>query len=135
MKKLLINLITFVFFASYALAEDPFSRSFSSPIVSSANDASAGFEGQSDVDSSVHVMMRYDISKYYVKGVVISNEGSIAIMAVPGSKNEILFVGDPIGNDMHTIKQINTDFIVAGKKNGEDVSISVTNPLQVDILN
>jgi hypothetical protein len=36
---------------------------------------------------------------------------------------------------MHTIKQINTDFIVAGKKNGEDVSISVTNPLQVDILN
>ena len=135
MKKLLIYITLLTSFGFLAFAEDPFSRSFSTPMVSSANDMSAGFEGQDNADSSVHIMMRYDISKYYVKGVVISNEGSLAIISVPGSKNEILFIGDPIGNDMHTIKLINNDFIVAGKKNGEDVSIAVSNPLQVDVLN
>ena len=134
-KQLILYILTIIFAsATFAFSEDPFSRSFTSPSAPNVN-TNIGFEGQNDVDAGVHVMIRYDVSKYYLKGVVVSGEGSIAIMSVPGSPNEILFVGDPIGNDMHTIKSINNDFIIAGKSNGEDVSISVSNPVQENLLN
>ncbi len=119
----------------YAHAEDPFSRSFTTPIVGSANDT-LGYEGMDNPEDAVHPMMRYPIERYIVQGVVISNEGSIAIVSPPGSISpEILFIGDPLGNDMHTIKNITNDFIIAGKNNGEDVSLSVSNPIIMDSLN
>lgn len=134
MKKI-IACIHLIIFASISMVygEDPFSRSFTNPVVSSTS--SVGFEGGQNVDDGVHPMLRYDVKKYYVKGVVISDLGSLAVISVPGSQNEILFLGDPLGNNMHTIKKITNDFIIAGNNEGEDVSISVLNPLQSDVLN
>ena len=132
-KNLFFKVLILLFISSFAFADDPFSRDFTSSIISSANDSS-GYEGIGG-DDGVHPMMRYPIETYIIKGVVISNEGSLAIISAPGSSfSEILFIGDPLGNDMHTIKIISNDFIIAGKNNGEDVSLSVSN-FSVDILN
>ena len=106
-------------------AEDPFSRSFSAPVTPSGE--AAIMENDSD---GVHPMMQYDITKYFVKGVISSTQGSIAIMSIAGGKDYIMFAGDPIGNDMHIIETISKDFIVAGKNStDEETTIPVSNPI------
>tara|TARA_B100001250_G_C19800304_1_gene790742 strand:+ start:2018 stop:2419 length:402 start_codon:yes stop_codon:yes gene_type:complete len=133
MKNIFYKILILLIISGYAFADDPFSRNFTTSIINSANESS-GYEGMGAEDG-VHPMMRYPIENYIVKGVVISNEGSLAIISAPGSAfSEILFVGDPLGNDMHTIKIISNDFLVAGKNNGEDVSLSVSN-YAMDVLN
>ncbi len=125
--KYLFKIITvFILFSmNSTYAEDPFSRSFSAPANSSGEVAI--IENGSD---GVHPMMQYDIKKYFVKGVISSTQGSIAIMSVAGGKDYILFVGDPIGNDMHIIKTISRDFIIAGKNStDEETTIPVSNPI------
>ena len=134
-KYISILILIFLNFCNFANAEDPFSRSFTTPILSSAGDP-LGFESMENVDEGVHPMIRYPIERYIVKGVVISNKGSIAIISAPGSSvSEILFIGDPLGNDMHTIHLINNDFILASNNSGEDVSIYVSNPMVMETLN
>ena len=133
MKNIFYKILILLIISGYAFADDPFSRNFTTSIINSANESS-GYEGMG-IEDGVHPMMRYPIENYIVKGVVISNEGSLAIISAPGSAfSEILFVGDPLGNDMHTIKIISNDFLVAGKNNGEDVSLSVSN-YAMDVLN
>ena len=134
-KYISILVLIFLNFYNLANAEDPFSRSFSTPMIGSMGDP-LGFDSKEDVDNGVHPMMRYPIERYIIKGVVISNEGSLAIVSAPGSPvNEILFIGDPLGNDMHTIKLISNDFILASNNSGEDVSIYVSNPMVMEALN
>ena len=119
-----LTIIIFTFIPN-VFAEDPFSRSFSTPSTLST-DASM-IEESSD---GIHPMMKHSISKYFVKGVIVSNEGSIAVMSLPGGKDYIMFTGDPIGNDMHTIKLISQDYIVARKNSSdEEVTITVSNPV------
>tara|TARA_B100000579_G_C22823616_1_gene851924 strand:+ start:1727 stop:2128 length:402 start_codon:yes stop_codon:yes gene_type:complete len=133
MKNIFYKILILLTISGYAFADDPFSRNFTTSIINSANESS-GYEGMG-IEDGVHPMMRYPIENYIVKGVVISNEGSLAIISAPGSTfSEILFVGDPLGNDMHTIKIISNDFLIAGKNNGEDVSLSVSN-YAMDVLN
>jgi Tfp pilus assembly protein PilP len=118
-----------MFATSFAHAEDPFSRSFSAPssLAPSSSDISMG---SSNSDDSIHPMVRYDVTKYFVKGVISSQEGALAVVSLPGDKDYFLFLGDPLGNDLHTIRDINQDFIVLSKSNGEDVSITVSNPIR-----
>lgn len=112
-------------FLSLVMAEDPFSRSFSTPSTLS-NDA-AMIE---DTQDGVHPMMKHSINKYFLKGVIVSNEGSIAVMSLPGGKDYVMFPGDPIGNDLHIIQNINQDYIVAGKNSSdEEIVIPVSNPI------
>lgn len=116
--------LTFVFVQNI-FAEDPFSRSFSTP--STLSTEAAMIEDSSD---GIHPMMKHSVSKYFVKGVIVSSEGSIAVMSLPGGKDYIMFAGDPIGNDMHTIQVITQDYIIAGKNSSdEEITITVSNPV------
>ena len=116
--------LTFVFIQNI-FAEDPFSRSFSTP--STLSSEAAMIEDSSD---GIHPMMKHSVSKYFVKGVIVSSEGSIAVMSLPGGKDYIMFAGDPIGNDMHTIQVITQDYIIAGKNSSdEEITITVSNPV------
>ena len=116
--------LTFVFIQNI-FAEDPFSRSFSTP--STLSTEAALIEDSSD---GIHPMMKHSVSKYFVKGVIVSSEGSIAVMSLPGGKDYIMFAGDPIGNDMHTIQVITQDYIIAGKNSSdEEITITVSNPV------
>lgn len=115
--------------SSFVYAEDPFSRSFSSP-TSSSSGVDMNLGSGSNENDGIHPMVRYDVSKYYIKGVITAESGSLAIVSLPGDKDYILFLGDPLGNDLHTIKDISQDFVVLSKSNGEDVSINVLNPIQ-----
>ena len=115
--------------SSFVYAEDPFSRSFSSP-TSSSSGVDMNLGSSSNENDGIHPMVRYDVSKYYIKGVITAESGSLAIVSLPGDKDYILFLGDPLGNDLHTIKDISQDFVVLSKSNGEEVSINVLNPIQ-----
>ena len=115
--------------SSFVYAEDPFSRSFSSPS-SSSSGVDMNLGSGSNENDGIHPMVRYDVSKYYIKGVITAESGSLAIVSLPGDKDYILFLGDPLGNDLHTIKDISQDFVVLSKSNGEEVSINVLNPIQ-----
>mgnify|MGYP006092240991 CR=1 FL=1 len=115
--------------SSFVYAEDPFSRSFSSP-TSSSSGVDMNLGSGSNENDGIHPMVRYDVSKYYIKGVITAESGSLAIVSLPGDKDYILFLGDPLGNDLHTIKDISQDFVVLSKSNGEEVSINVLNPIQ-----
>jgi Tfp pilus assembly protein PilP len=124
--KIIFLLITV---SSIAYAEDPFSRSFSSP-TSSSSAVDMNLGSGSNENDGIHPMVRYDVSKYYIKGVITSESGSLAIVSLPGDKDYFLFLGDPLGNDLHTITNISQDFVVVSKSNGEDISINVLNPIQ-----
>ena len=115
--------------SSFVYAEDPFSRSFSSP-TSSSSGVDMNLGSGSNENDGIHPMVRYDVSNYYRKVVITAESGSLAIVSLPGDKDYILFLGDPLGNDLHTIKDISQDFVVLSKSNGEDVSINVLNPIQ-----
>ena len=113
-----------------AFAEDPFSRSFSTP-----STLSSDVSVIEDVSDGIHPMMRHSVLKYHVKGVIVSNEGVIAIMSLPGGKDYVMFQGDPIGNDMYVIDEILEDYVVAIKNaTGETVSIPVSNPVLANSL-
>jgi len=126
MRNLILFTILYICFVTVSYAEeDPFSRTFT-PQAFSPDDVIISSDLSSD--NSVHPMIRYDVNKYLLKGVISSQKGSLAIVSLPGSADYILFEGDPIGNDMHTIQKIEIDFIIVGKSSGDEVSISVLNP-------
>ncbi len=123
--KFLLIIFYLIICINTAKAEDPFSRSFSTPSTLSNDIATLDDSGD-----GIHPMMKYPISKYFLKGVIVSLEGSIAVMSIPGGKDYIMFPGDPIGNDLHIIKTINQDFITAGKNSSEEeLTIAVSNPI------
>ena len=126
MRNLILFTILYICFVTVSYAEeDPFSRTFTPQAFSL--DATITSSDLS-IDNSVHPMIRYDVNKYLLKGVISSQKGSLAIVSLPGSDDYILFEGDPIGNEMHTIQKIEIDFIIVGKNSGDEVSISVLNP-------
>ena len=130
MRNLILFTILYICSVTVSYAEeDPFSRTFT-PQVFSPDAAIISSDLSSD--NSVHPMIRYDVNKYLLKGVISSQKGSLAIVSLPGSDDYILFKGDPIGNDMHTIQKIEIDFIIVGKSGGDEVRISVLNPTQMN---
>jgi hypothetical protein len=128
-KKLIIILFFFLFWAPAISADsDAFSRSFTEEKIDPLS--SLGTSSISNDDNEgIHPMIRYDINKYFLKGAVISTKGSLAIISYPGGLDYILYLGDPIGNDMNTLKKININYVIAGKKDSEDYQIPLSNPV------
>ena len=127
-KIIYISFILTILSTSYLSADvDPFSRSFTQQ---SSGDQTQMSSSPAAGDASVHPMVRLSIEQYFVKGVVTSSKGSLAIISFPGGDDYFLYVGDLIGNDSHSLKSISTDKITVSKEDAEDTEILVFNPNQ-----
>ena len=127
-KIIYISFILTILSTSYLSADvDPFSRSFTQQ---SSGDQTQMSTSPASGDASVHPMVRLSIEQYFVKGVVTSSKGSLAIISFPGGDDYFLYVGDLIGNDSHSLKSISTDKITVSKEDAEDAEIQVFNPNQ-----
>ena len=127
-KIIYISFILTILSTSYLSADvDPFSRSFTQQ---SSGDQTQMSSSPAAGDASVHPMVRLSIEQYFVKGVVTSSKGSLAIISFPGGDDYFLYVGDLIGNDSHSLKFISTDKITVSKEDAEDTEIQVFNPNQ-----
>ena len=81
-------------------------------------------------DNSVHPMLRLSIDQYFIKGIVTSTKGSLAIVSFPGGDDYFLYIGDLIGNDEHKLKTISIDSVTLEKEGSDDVDKQVFNPVQ-----
>ena len=127
-KIIYISYILTILSTGYLSADvDPFSRSFTQQ---SSGDQTQMSSSPASGDASVHPMVRLSIEQYFVKGVVTSPKGSLAIISFPGGDDYFLYVGDLIGNDSHSLKSISTDKITVSKEDVEDAEIQVFNPNQ-----
>ena len=127
-KIIYISFILTILSTSYLSADvDPFSRSFTQQ---SSGDQTQMSSSPAAGDASVHPMVRLSIEQYFVKGVVTSSKGSLAIISFPGGDDYFLYVGDLIGNDSHSLKSISTDKITVSKEDAEYTEILVFNPYQ-----
>ena len=127
-KIIYISFILTILSTGYLSADvDPFSRSFTQQ---SSGDQTQMSSSPASGDASVHPMVRLSIEQYFVKGVVTSSKGSLAIVSFPGGDDYFLYVGDLIGNDSHSLKSISTDKITVSKEDAEDTEILVFNPNQ-----
>ena len=127
-KIIYISFILTILSTGYLSADvDPFSRSFTQQ---SSGDQTQMSSSPASGDASVHPMVRLSIEQYFVKGVVTSSKGSLAIISFPGGDDYFLYVGDLIGNDSHSLKSISTDKITVSKEDAEDTEIQVFNPNQ-----
>ena len=127
-KIIYVSFILTILSTGYLSADvDPFSRSFTQQ---SSGDQTQMSSSPASGDASVHPMVRLSIEQYFVKGVVTSSKGSLAIISFPGGDDYFLYVGDLIGNDSHSLKFISTDKITVSKEDAEDTEIQVFNPNQ-----
>ena len=127
----ILSIILIVFTKSYA-ADDPFSRSFTADqgeIKEEINlkDSKNNETIENEINEKVHPLIRFNINKYFIKGIVLSEIGSLVITSYPGGLDYVQFKGDPIGNQMHVIKEIKLDYVLVSSSDGEEIKISVMN--------
>ena len=128
MNRLLSYVIILLIFSMNSFADvDPFSRSFTKQ---SSGDQTTMSASPAAGDNSVHPMLRLSIDQYFIKGIVSSSKGSLAIVSFPGGDDYFLYIGDPIGNNSHTLKTIQVDMVTVSKDDDEDLEIQVFNPVQ-----
>ena len=128
MNRLLSYIIILLIFSMNTFADvDPFSRSFTKQ---SSGDQTSMSASPAAGDNSVHPMLRLSIDQYFIKGIVSSSKGSLAIVSFPGGDDYFLYVGDSIGNNTHTLKTIQVDMVTVSKEDDEDLEIQVFNPVQ-----
>tara|TARA_B100001057_G_scaffold490464_2_gene578818 strand:+ start:335 stop:748 length:414 start_codon:yes stop_codon:yes gene_type:complete len=126
--KLLSYIIILLIFSINSFADvDPFSRSFTKQ---SSGDQTTMSSSPAAGDNSIHPMLRLSIDQYFIKGIVSSSKGSLAIVSFPGGDDYFLYVGDFIGNDSHTLKMIQVDMVTVSKDDDEDLEIQVFNPVK-----
>ena len=126
--KLLSYVIILFIFSMNSFADvDPFSRSFTKQ---SSGDQTTMSASPAAGDNSIHPMLRLSIDQYFIKGIVSSSKGSLAIVSFPGGDDYFLYVGDSIGNNSHTLKTIQVDMVTVSKEDDEDLEIQVFNPVQ-----
>ena len=126
--KLLSYIIILLIFSMNTFADvDPFSRSFTKQ---SSGDQTTMSASPAAGDNSVHPMLRLSIDQYFIKGIVSSSKGSLAIVSFPGGDDYFLYVGDSIGNNSHTLKTIQVDMVTVSKEDDEDLEIQVFNPVK-----
>ena len=126
--RLLSYIIILLIFSMNTFADvDPFSRSFTKQ---SSGDQTTMSSSPAAGDNSVHPMLRLSIDQYFIKGIVSSSKGSLAIVSFPGGDDYFLYVGDSIGNNSHTLKTIQVDMVTVSKEDDEDLEIQVFNPVQ-----
>ena len=127
-KVLYISIILSLLLPSIIHADvDPFSRSFTKQATGDQTSMSAS---PAAGDNSVHPMLRLSIDQYFIKGIVTSTKGSLAIVSFPGGDDYFLYIGDPIGNDEHKLKTISIDSVTLEKEGSDDVDKQVFNPVQ-----
>ena len=127
-KIIYISFILTILSTGYLSADvDPFSRSFTQQ---SSGDQTQMSSSPASGDASVHPMVRLSIEQYFVKGVVTSTKGTLAIISFPGGDDYFLYLGDPIGNDEHKLKTISIDSVTLEKEGSDDVDKQVFNPVQ-----
>jgi Tfp pilus assembly protein PilP len=120
-KHVILYKVLFVFFTSIAFADnDPFSRSFTEEITQSSSADTYSSSTSYDSENTVHPIIRYDLSRYIVKGTIFAEQGSIAVVGIPGFNDTILFLGDELGKDSYTITEIGIDTITLSNKNSID---------------
>ena len=123
MNRLLSYIIILLIFSMNTFADvDPFSRSFTKQ---SSGDQATMSASPAAGDNSVHPMLRLSIDQYFIKGIVSSSKGSLAIVSFPGGDDYFLYVGDSIGNNSHTLKTIQVDMVTVSKDDDEDLEIQV----------
>ncbi len=128
MNRLLSYIIILLIFSMNSFADvDPFSRSFTKQ---SSGDQTTMSSSPAAGDNSIHPMLRLSIDQYFIKGIVSSSKGSLAIVSFPGGDDYFLYVGDSIGNDSHTLKMIQVDMVTVSKDDDEDLEIQVFNPVK-----
>ena len=128
MNRLLSYIIILLIFSMNTFADvDPFSRSFTKQ---SSGDQTTMSASPAAGDASVHPMLRLSIDQYFIKGIVSSSKGSLAIVSFPGGDDYFLYLGDSIGNDSHTLKTIQVDMVTVSKEDDEDLETQVFNPVQ-----
>ena len=128
MNRLLSYIIILLIFSMNSFADvDPFSRSFTKQ---SSGDQTTMSASPAAGDNSIHPMLRLSIDQYFIKGIVSSSKGSLAIVSFPGGDDYFLYVGDSIGNNSHTLKTIQVDMVTVSKEDDEDLEIQVFNPVQ-----
>ena len=128
MNRLLSYIIILLIFSMNSFADvDPFSRSFTKQ---SSGDQATMSASPAAGDNSVHPMLRLSIDQYFIKGIVSSSKGSLAIVSFPGGDDYFLYVGDSIGNNSHTLKTIQVDMVTVSNEDDEDLEIQVFNPVQ-----
>ena len=130
MKKYLITLIFTLglLISSFSYADvDPFSRSFTKQ---SSGEQTSMSASPAAGDNSVHPILRLSLDQYFVKGIVTSSKGSLAIVSFPGGDDYFLYVGDPIGYDAHVLKSVSIDGVSFEKEGEDDVEKQVFNPVQ-----
>tara|TARA_E500000075_G_C6836323_1_gene242862 strand:+ start:258 stop:674 length:417 start_codon:yes stop_codon:yes gene_type:complete len=127
-KVLYISIILSLLLPSILYADvDPFSRSFTKQATGDQTSMSAS---PAAGDNSVHPMLRLSIDQYFIKGIVTSTKGSLAIVSFPGGDDYFLYIGDLIGNDEHKLKTISIDSVTLEKEGSDDVDKQVFNPVQ-----
>tara|TARA_B100000579_G_scaffold260458_1_gene214616 strand:- start:16 stop:432 length:417 start_codon:yes stop_codon:yes gene_type:complete len=130
MKKYLITLIFTLglLISSFSYADvDPFSRSFTKQ---SSGEQTSMSASPAAGDNSVHPILRLSLDQYFVKGIVTSSKGSLAIVSFPGGDDYFLYVGDPIGNNAYVLKSVSIDGVFFEKEGEDDVEKQVFNPVQ-----
>ena len=128
MNRLLSYIIILLIFSMNTFADvDPFSRSFTKQ---SSGDQTTMSSSPAAGDNSIHPMLRLSIDQYFIKGIVSSSKGSLAIVSFPGGDDYFLYVGDSIGKDSHSLKTIQVDMVTVSKDDDEDLEIQVFNPVK-----
>jgi|TARA_B100001079_G_C16399447_1_gene510684 hypothetical protein len=134
LKKLLIFILLF-FCPSFVIAEvDPFNNLefFSEPPPEGEGQTkpTSDEEDEGNVDENLHPLLRYDLYKYFVKGVVfidvsenINNKRALAIISARGESDHVVREGDSISKDwpQWTIKEIRLRGIIVQKRDGENL--------------
>ena len=124
-KVLYISIILSLLLPSILHADvDPFSRCFTKQATGDQTSMSAS---PAAGDNSVHPMLRLSIDQYFIKGIVTSTKGSLAIVSFPGGDDYFLYIGDLIGNDEHKLKTISIDSVTLEKEGSDDVDKQVFN--------
>ena len=127
--KKFIIIFLYLTYTVYVYAEaDPFSRSF----VTENNEGNSSFTSSANIlgeNPDVHPLISLDENQYIIKGVVIAEDFSLAIVSYPGGKDYLMRQGDPLGKNMYTIKKINLENLMLQRTNFEDIDLTVFNPV------
>ena len=130
MKKSLISLafILGLLSTSFSFADvDPFSRSFTKQ---SSGDQTSMSASPAAGDNSVHPMLRLSLDQYFVKGVVTSSKGSLAIVSFPGGDDYFLYVEFEEEEEEEEEESISIDGVTFEKEGADEVEKQVFNPVQ-----
>jgi Tfp pilus assembly protein PilP len=85
-----------------------------------------GSEGEGDAAIPTHPLKAYPTKGYLLAGTLVSEQKSAAVMSTKSGSTYTLVVGDTIGKNAATLKEIGVDHVVF-EEGDKEVLISVRN--------